>query len=383
MSVLASPLAGTVACHPAAPDDSVPDATLPAPKMDAAAPGPDADGTPPVVDASLASPDADGSPDDSGETIADACGVVTVDGAYIEGTSDGCVSFQSLPCGLPPTAQLEGCFVDLATCEAPCASKYFLFCQLAPVSCNDAGTVLDAATIIECISCQGITGRRPLGLCPPRSIVRTPVGDYFAKMAHLEAASVRAFGDLERWLARHGAPARLIRVARRSAREERRHARAAARLARRFGGVTSPPRVRRVKAPTLVELLEDDAVEGCVKETFGALLATWQAERAGDARVRRTLCRIAEDETRHAVFAWEILRWGMTRVSPADRRRVDQTLDRALVALETAAPAPVPREVREVSGHPAIEHERRLARALATMVRDLRERVTIPATGRV
>ena len=44
----------------------------------------------------------------------------------------------------------------------------------------------------------------------------------------------------------------------------------------------------------------ENAVEGCVRESFGALLATWQAKTAGDARVRAAMKRIARDETRHA-----------------------------------------------------------------------------------
>lgn len=201
MSVLASPLVCTAACHSAAAtDDTATDATLPPPEGDASlgdavAVGPGADAGA-DADATLTAVDSAPEPD-GGEGIADACGAVAIDGAFIEGTSDGCVSFEYMPCGLPATAQLQGCYIDLATCVGPCQSGYFLFCQLSPVSCNDAGDLLDGATIVECISCQGITGRRPLGLRPPRSMRRTPVGDYFAKMAHLESASVRAFRDLD------------------------------------------------------------------------------------------------------------------------------------------------------------------------------------------
>jgi rubrerythrin len=358
--MLASPLAAAAGCHSPAADDGVTDATLPEP--DAARGDAAADGSAPSSrDALAPSPDA-------GDDIADACGTVVIDGAFIEGTSDGCVSFASLPCGLPPTAELQGCFVDLRTCERPCQNGYFLFCKLAPVSCDDAGDVLDAATIVECISCQGITGRRPLGLVACRPSARNPVGDYFASMAHLESASVRAFVDLAGWLDALGAPARLSRRSRSFADDERRHARAAARLARRFGGAPSPVRVRRVPTPTLARLLEDDAIEGCVKETFGALLATWQAARAGDPRVQRTMRRIAADETRHAALAWEILDWGLPRLPAPERRRVGRALAAAVAALEKREPAPQDPTVRSVAGHPSAEDERRLGRELVRLV---------------
>src|ERR1700722_10133455 len=131
LSVLASPLAGAAACHPSpGPDETPVDATVPEPSSDAAgldAKSADGGGGGPT-DASLASANDGGGPDED----PDACGPVSIDGASIENV-DGCASFQFLPCGLPATAQLEGCIVDLKTCEAPCTSGFFLYCQLAPI----------------------------------------------------------------------------------------------------------------------------------------------------------------------------------------------------------------------------------------------------------
>jgi hypothetical protein len=366
--VSATPLAGALACS-TAPDgarqptgtaaiDGGIDATVSA-AVDASADA-GVDGTVVVDSASGASPAA--------------CDSIPFDGAAIEGDQDGCVTYRALPCGLPPTARREGCFVDLATCIGICGCDpseggFFIYCQLSSVSCDDAGNVLDAASIVEFVSCNGISGRRPRGLAPPRVPRRTPLGDYFAASAHLESASVGAFRDLEGSLEAFGAPPRLSRAAGRSADDERGHARAMGRLARRFGGRTARPRTRRVSPPTLLQLLEDDAVEGCVKETFGALLATWQASQARDARVRRTMRRIAHDETRHAALAWEILVWGMLRLPREDRRRVEETLENALAALESAPPLPVHPAVHEVAGHPPPEHERGLMAAFARLVR--------------
>ncbi len=143
---------------------------------------------------------------------------------------------------------------------------------------------------------------------------------------------------LERSLAAFGAPARLVRATRRAREDERRHARAMTRIAKRFGASRPRVRLRATRAPSLVELLVDDAIEGCANETLGALVLARDARRSTDARIRRTLSRIARDEARHAALAWEILRWGLPRVSRADRARALRALEDAWRALERIHP---------------------------------------------
>lgn len=246
-------------------------------------------------------------------------------------TEVDCSTFVTLPCGLPAKASVSECYPDLATCAAACQTNLLFYCVVTSSACTlDAG-MLDAATTLECVSCLG-GGRRPRGL------VETNAKARFARLAHMEAASVRAFADLERSLAAFGAPARLVRGARRAREDERRHARAMTRIAKRFGASRPRVRVRAVKAPSLAELLVDDAIEGCANETFGALLLACDAKRSPDARIRRTLARIARDEASHAALAWEILRWGLPRVSRADRTRTLRALDDAWTALERIHP---------------------------------------------
>jgi rubrerythrin len=366
ITMLAGPVAGIAACHAAAD------------------PGADAvDGSQPAssdggrVDASIAR-DATLGDSGAGHTIEadiwdpEACAAITIDGAYIDNNPDGCSTFRRLPCGLPPDtpsvpSQLEGCDVYLGSCAELCGTTS-LFCLLAPPSCDDAGVRPDATLILDCVGSCGIAGRPPRGLLASRTKSTPSVGDYFAAMAHLESASVRAFRELERSLVALDAPVRLARAARRAAAEERRHARATARLAHRFGGTPQRPRVGRVPAPSLVELLEDNAVAGCVGETFAALLATWQATHSVDPRVRRTMQRIAADETRHAALAWEILHWGAPRLASRERARVRRALDTAVAQLARSGPS-VGEDARTIAGHPARADERRLAGELAKVVR--------------
>src|SRR5436305_808711 len=86
------------------------------------------------------------------------------------------------------------------------------------------------------------------------------------------------------------------RATRDAERGEVRHARATARLARRFGGRYVRPTVEAVGERTLEAIALENAVEGCVGESFGALVATWQSENATDAAVRDAFQAIAADE---------------------------------------------------------------------------------------
>jgi hypothetical protein len=89
-------------------------------------------------------------------------------------------------------------------------------------------------------------GRRPAGLSGRRrAACRSRIGDYLARSAELEAASVVAFQLLELELRAHGAPATaLLERTREAARDEVAHARLVQRLATSFGGTMSPRSIR-------------------------------------------------------------------------------------------------------------------------------------------
>ena len=56
-------------------------------------------------------------------------------------------------------------------------------------------------------------------------------------------------------------------------------------------------------------IADENAREGCVRETFVALVSTMQAARATDAAVRAEMEIIARDETEHAALAWDVAEW--------------------------------------------------------------------------
>jgi len=283
-----------------------------------------------------------------------------------------------LPCGLPSFVQMiypPACNLSLAACAKICtgAASPFVNCEVA----NGYGCDVDAmafvaadgeAIKIDCNKCSGV-GRRPAGLARPRPRrAGSALGAYFASAAHLEAASVHAFERLAEELESHGVESDLVGAARRSARDEVRHARVTSRLARRFGGEPPAVRVAPKRRRSLAAVALENAVEGCVRETFGALMATCQARSAGDAEIRRVMERIAVDETRHAALAWEIARAIEPRLDERARRRVASARARAIAKLRRDMATGVSREVAQGAGVPDPESTSRMLDELAAAI---------------
>jgi hypothetical protein len=113
-----------------------------------------------------------------------------------------------------------------------------------------------------------------------------------------------------------------------------------ARLAARHGASPPPVRIARSRRTTPARLARENGVEGCVRETFGALLACWQARHARNPLVARAFTRIARDETRHAALAWAIAGWIEPRLDASARRDVRRARQRALASLRRATTEP-------------------------------------------
>ncbi len=180
----------------------------------------------------------------------------------------------------------------------------------------------------------GGAGRAPSGLMPPAVPESgSALAKYWLTMQYLEAASVPAFCDLAEELAAHGAPRDLVRRAERAAKDEVRHAAAAARELAAHGLAPAPVRRGAMERRGLLELAQDNAREGCVRESFAALLAHHQARAAASDRLRRLFARIARDEADHAELAWDVHAWATTRLDVRQRAEVAATLDGAAAEL--------------------------------------------------
>jgi hypothetical protein len=158
--------------------------------------------------------------------------------------------------------------------------------------------------------------------------------------AYLEAVSVHAFARLERELVAHGAPAHLVRGARRARRDEVRHTRVEVRLARARGaGVDHCPDAPGSQEPrSLFDVALENAVEGCVRETYGAVAGLVEARMSRDPSVRGAMRSIAPDECRHAELAWAVHRWAMQRLGDEERRRIENAMRSAVAELARTDP---------------------------------------------
>jgi hypothetical protein len=237
----------------------------------------------------------------------------------------GCPVISTYTKGVPVDAGLPDA-LDVDACNELCHSLNS-FVQVR--ACSVAGPPDGGAQPISCTIAQPCEGRRPAGFALRGSFAGGAVGRFFATVAQLEDASVHAFRHLAVELRAHGAPRSLIARAEAAAGDEERHTRATGALARRFGARPLRARVKPGPIRELTAIAEENAVEGCVRETFGALVAGWQARAAGDRVVRRAMRAIAAEEERHAELAWAVDAWATRRLG-RDLREIKEQAARSL-----------------------------------------------------
>ena len=276
----------------------------------------------------------------------------------------------TLPCGIPPENAfvIRGC--GLYRAQADLQGDSSLGCEILPADgCeNDAyAPPANGSFSFQCTDCLGGGGRRPNGLARPRP-ARAPsaVAAYLAALAHDEAASVHAFARMREELVAHGAPRALVAGAARSVIDEIRHARSMAHQARRRGATVAAPRVRRQRARSLESFARENAIEGCVRETYGALLMCWQAQHAAEPELRALFAAVAADEARHAALSWEVAEWAEQRLDARARGRVVAARRRALASLAATVRARPTGAFDAVVGQPGRPAASALLEGLAT-----------------
>lgn len=179
-------------------------------------------------------------------------------------------------------------------------------------------------------------GRRFAGLAlgPRERDEGAEPGAQLAAMAELEIASIPAFDRLARELVTWGAPEHLVQGAWQAMRDEQRHARMMTSLARRYGHAPREVAVPALPCRSLAAVASENAIEGCVREAYGALVATFQAARATPA-LRSSFHEIAEDERRHAALADEVHGWALAQLAPTIGEMIEQ--GRELAEMELRA----------------------------------------------
>jgi len=260
-------------------------------------------------------------------------------------------------CGLASQSSFgfTGLIIDPAACKAACKDPTITDCSLPYTYMNQITTNPDSG-ITSCpipeagstvlLTCQvthgegtyhsgcPVAGRRTDGFVPASREGAAPnMGYYFARCAELEGLSVYAFERLARELRALGAPRQFAERAEQAAMEEVSHASTMANLAARFGA--TPPALQMGALPlrSLYEVALENAVEGVVRETFGAAIALHQSVHAEDPEVRAAHVAIAEEERTHAELAFELDAWFAARLDAGQRARIEAAKAGAIEAL--------------------------------------------------
>lgn len=279
-------------------------------------------------------------------------------------------------CGLASqdTESINGPYLDPAACKIACHDSTVTDCILPSTYMShttfdqDSGItscpVPDAGATVP-VTCRlthsegtyhagcPVAGRRTAGFVAASREPHGPtMGYYFARCAELEALSVYAFERLARELRAVGAPTSFSKRAEQAAMEEVRHASTMANLAARFG--TTPPALQMGALPLrpLFEIALENAVEGVVRETFGAAIALHQSVHADDPDVRAAHVAIAEEERTHAELAIELDAWFATRLDEGQRARIELAKAEAIDALRVELDQAPPSTLRAGAGLP-------------------------------
>jgi hypothetical protein len=249
--------------------------------------------------------------------------------ASIEGTCGG-VFFEC-------QAATDECGVN-ADCETICSYEGSVRrCDVA--TCEAAGRplVVDGRVRLAEVTASAAWA------APVRAAAVTPeltaaLAAHWLEVARMEHASVASFAAFALGLLAHGAPPDLVRGAQAAMADEIGHAEMAFGLASRFGGAPVGPGALDlgggVLPASLMSLLVDTFLEGCIAEGVAAAEASLLASRAVDPAVREVLERIAVEEARHAELAWRTIAWGLERdpgvassLRDALARAVDEVVD--------------------------------------------------------
>ncbi len=271
-----------------------------------------------------------------------------------------CTATRVFPCGLPEGQRPmpDGSFTT-AQCMALCPPNDVF----QSYSCNETSVSSTGAVTLQCNYACGV-GRRADGFAWTAGAC-DGVGDWFAHLSALEGAAVHAFAHMATALRAWGAPEALVDDALAARDDEARHTALMASLAARFGARPVPFTVAPEGPVSPAALALDNAVEGCVRETWGALVAWWQADHAPDAEIAAALRTIADDETRHAALSWRLHAWLSTQLTDAERDAVRAAHARALADLRDELTAPFPAAAIAHAGAPDRDTALRLFDALA------------------
>ena len=168
---------------------------------------------------------------------------------------------------------------------------------------------------------------------------RRALGEAWARDGLFEHASVASFARFAMQMLAVGAPAPLLRDINAASIDEVHHAEMCLALAAAYFGESLEPTPLPFSGPmtistSLVEIVAETVMEGCIGETVATLQALDALEKASDAAVRAVLEKTVADESRHAELAWRFVAWALSVGGPD----VQRSAARAFAAFRPPAP---------------------------------------------
>jgi hypothetical protein len=276
-----------------------------------------------------------------------------------------CPPFESgfSSCGLTQSGHLQKALAPIEPqplskerCMQLCLDEVYAVCGYPRDWGAGGGEVVIQASVKKCEEGAGMernivcdytlyklcrtVGRLPAGLSADAIQVsfedseRGRIGKFFAEIACLEMAAVTAFRYLVEELRAYDAPDWMIAWAQEGVEEEIEHAEMTEALALRYGVEPRYVDVAPFALRSLADIAYDNAREGCVRETYGSLMAYWQAATADDPAVRAVMERIAHEESRHSALSWAIEAWVLPQLSEAERQTYKQLQHASLGRLQ-------------------------------------------------
>ena len=218
------------------------------------------------------------------------------------------------------------------------------------ISMTGETTVLE---VLEVISDGSCAGRLPDGIAAIGTVCGDAVARHLAHLAWLEGAAVVAFERLAVDLQRLGAPAQLVERALAAAQDEVDHASCMGALAATYGVAVPSVDVAPHQERSLFEVALENAVEGCVRETYGVVDALYRSKQAPSAEIRALFERIAADETRHSALSFDIAAWANPLLSPTDALTIATAAHAAHHALKSELQGERPDVVQHQLGAPS------------------------------
>ncbi|MGD0529462.1 MAG: hypothetical protein ABSE49_30270 [Polyangiaceae bacterium] len=263
------------------------------------------------------------------------------DGGFVISVGDGYAYYPGRYGSCRDYCSIQPELVSLSSCEGPTFADASSSSGGWTIACDGRWVSCSFPYIINPPPTPG-SGRTTEGVWMPpadrvgRSVGNRPVspGEHFARAAADEAASVHAFRRLAREIAAHDGPPSLVTAAERAAAEEVRHTILMTLLARRYGAKVKLPVAAALPVRPLEQVALENAREGCVRETFGAIVVAFQARRARDAIVHRALRSIACDESEHATLSWSVARWAERRLGARGAADAKRAMVEAIAELD-------------------------------------------------